>query len=718
MPRYLKIAALVVGAILTLLVLALAVIAATFNPNDYKGTVIKLVQEKTGRTLALPGELKLTFYPRLGAQLGQLSLSERGAPNEFIGVERAHVSLALLPLLARNVVVDRVDVEGLRANIVRNADGSLSFDDLLVRKPEDPEAAKEGGSGKVRFAIDGIKVKDAKLSVDDRKEGRKIDLKITRFESGPIANKVASKMSLNGLLHVDKPGMNYVIDISSGFKLDLDNKRIALDKLDAAVNGAITAANTLNFSAKGNVDIDWGHADLASSGLVFKSTYSFAGRTIHAELNLPSFKSAAKQLKLPGLALALDVDDIKGELKAKGSLAGNVAIDLDAMRFNAPDMALAFDGKKAGRALAGKLTLGLAADMPKQTVSTTVKGKLDESTIDARFGMRGFATPLYDLNLTIDKIDADRYRTKASAAAPATTSSGAPAAPEAQIDLSALKGLQVNGKVQIGSLRAGGLNVANLSADLRSGGSRFAVSPMSAKLYGGSLNGALNLEFSASDKAPNIALDASLAGIELGALLKDVMQKAPIDGKGDVQLAVSTHGDTVSAMKRALGGSARLRLADGSVSGFNLAKIVRDAKARLDALKGNAPSTGTATVQDKTDFTELTASFKIANGVARNDDLMAKTPLFRLTGAGDIDIGKDKLDYLAKATVVATLQGQGGPELEALKGITVPVRLHGPFTAVGWQIDFKSMVTEGVKQKAQEKVKDKLKDALKGLFGK
>jgi AsmA protein len=719
MPRFLKIAALVVGSVLTLLVLALAVIAATFNPNDYKGTIIKLVMDKTGRTLALPGELKLTFYPRLGAQLGKVSLSERGAPAEFVGVDSAHVSLALLPLLANNVVVDRVDVDGLRANVVRRQDGSLSFDDLLVRKPDDGEP-RQAASSAVKFAIDSIKVRNARLHIDDRKEGRKIELKDVNLESGPIANKVDSKMSLRASIHIDKPGLNGMIDISSRFKLDLDAKRLALDKLEARMNGAITAANTLNVSATGNMEVDWGHADVASGGLVLTSHSSFAGRTINTKLTLPPFKSAAKQLKLPELALALDIDDVKGGLKAKGSLAGNVAIDLEAMRFNAPAMALVMDGSKGSHALAAKLTLGLAADLPKQTINTTLKGKLDESTIDARFGMRGFATPLLDLNLIIDKIDADRYRTPATASAvpAAAAEPGAAPAAEVPIDLSALKGLNLNGSIQVGSLRAGGLNVAKLAADIRSGGSRFAVSPISAKLYGGGMSGALNLEFSASDQAPHIALDQTLTGIELGALLKDVMKKAPIDGRGDVQLAVSTRGSTIGAMKRALGGSAKLRLADGSVSGFNLAKIVRDAKAKLDAIKGNAPSNGTASVQDKTDFTELTASFKIAGGVARNDDLAAKTPLFRLAGAGDIDIGKDRLDYLAKATVVATLQGQGGPELEALKGVTLPVRLSGPFTAVAWQIDFKALVTDTVKQKATEKVKDKLKDALKGLFGK
>lgn len=54
--------------------------------------------------------------------------------------------------------------------------------------------------------------------------------------------------------------------------------------------------------------------------------------------------------------------------------------------------------------------------------------------------------------------------------------------------------------------------------------------------------------------------------------------------------------------------------------------------------------------------------------------------------------------------------------MQALKGLTVPVRLNGPFTAIGWKIDVASLVGDTVKKKAEERVMDGLKDKLKGLF--
>ena len=96
----------------------------------------------------------------------------------------------------------------------------------------------------------------------------------------------------------------------------------------------------------------------------------------------------------------------------------------------------------------------------------------------------------------------------------------------------------------------------------------------------------------------------------------------------------------------------------------------------------------------------------------------------RLGGNGDINIGADSLDYLAKATLVATAAGQDGKDADALKGVTIPVRISGPFASLGYTLDFNAMMKGAAQQKFDEKKKelkskaqDKPKDQLKGLFG-
>src|SRR4051812_13006506 len=110
MNKLLKYSLFGLGGLIVLLVIVIAVVAATFNPNDYKPLIVKLVQEKKQRTLHIDGDIQLAFWPKIGANLGKVSLSEHNSPQEFAAIDGLKVSLALLPLLQKQLVVDTVYV--------------------------------------------------------------------------------------------------------------------------------------------------------------------------------------------------------------------------------------------------------------------------------------------------------------------------------------------------------------------------------------------------------------------------------------------------------------------------------------------------------------------------------------------------------------------------------------------------------------------------------
>ena len=97
-----------------------------------------------------------------------------------------------------------------------------------------------------------------------------------------------------------------------------------------------------------------------------------------------------------------------------------------------------------------------------------------------------------------------------------------------------------------------------------------------------------------------------------------------------------------------------------------------------------------------------------------DNDLSIKSPLLRVGGEGDINIGEDSLNYLVKASVVGTSKGQGGRDVDDLKGLTVPVRLSGPLTAPKYTIDFGAMVTDVAKQKVEERLTSEIGKRLGG----
>lgn len=794
MPKILKYILAGIAALLVLLVAAMGIVAATFDPNDYKPLAIRLVKEKTQRTLSIPGEIKLSFFPKIGADLGRLSISERNDSAEFAAVDRAKVSLALIPLLSRQLVVDRVAIDGLRLNIRRARDGSANVDDLLTKEESG------GGGEQIGFDIDSVDISNARILYDDRQQARRLELANLQLETGKIANGVPSTLKLAADIKGNQPDIDAHVAAKTGFTLDLAGKHYVLKGLDAELKGALAGFTGLALKLVGDADLKPDARRFALDGIKLGASGKRAQQTVSAKFdipklvvahtqvsggklsgelrltegtrdvtanfNVPAFEGTPQAFKLP--ALTLDVAIKENKLHADVKISGALAGDIDKLLFNSPNMMLTLMGEQEGTALSGYMAAPLVVnlktqmidlpklsadfnlpnpgggsltlkaggnagvDLGKKSVSAALSGKLDQSAFNAKLGLADFSTPRYTFDIGIDRLDLDRYRTKPdSKAAPAKT-----AAAEKPMDFSALRKLHAAGSVRVASFKAANISASNVRFDVRAANGKLDVSPLAANLYGGSLAGAFSV---AAANPARFTLRQNLAGINLGPLLKDAIGKAQVEGRGNVQLDVAAAGATITQIKKSLNGSARMELRDGAVRGINVAQAVRGAKAKIDVLRGGgeaAAQSGTGSDAEKTDFSELAATFHINNGVARNDDLNIKSPLIRVAGSGDINIGEDRLDYLARTTVVGSLQGQGGPELAALKGLTVPVRLSGPFDALGWRVDVAGMASDIAKQKLDEikdelkekarksleeqktKTRDQLKEQLKGLLGK
>ena len=305
--------------------------------------------------------------------------------------------------------------------------------------------------------------------------------------------------------------------------------------------------------------------------------------------------------------------------------------------------------------------------------------------------------------LAADQVNLDRYLPPPPPK-PAGGAAPAPAKPEEPIDLSGLKGLNLKGDLKIDQLIASNVKLEKVHLGVKAAGGKVDAEPLTADLYQGKLSGAASVNAN-SDR---FALRADLGGVALGPLLKDALNNEMLEGKGDVALDVQTGGNTVSAMKKALAGNARLSLKDGGLKGINLDEVIRK-------LKKQPPQSSS----QRTDFSELTASFVIKNGVAHNDDLSAKAPALRLSGAGDVNIGANAIDYLAKVSFVASSTGQGGKDPGDLSGKTLPVKIDGPLDAPQFHPDLNALLRDVVKEqagRAEDKLKERAKERIRDLF--
>ncbi|MFH1557492.1 MAG: AsmA family protein, partial [Pseudomonadota bacterium] len=583
MNKILKYTFLTVGGIGAVLLAVAAYVAVTFNPNDYKPQIVQLVKQRFDRTLRINGDIKLTFYPSLGADLGRLTLSERASEKEFAAVDAARVALQLMPLLSRELIVSRIEVRGLRANLVKHKDNSTNVDDLTgreTRKPKQTPSAEDQSAQKpLQFNIDHVLIEDAKLSYIDEGSGAKYTLNKLYLKTGRIVAATPSDIELALALGANQPEMNIDVRLKARLAFVLDSRQFRLEALDFGAKGEAVGISLAALSIKGSAEGD------------------------------------AKTVK--SRDFALDIEIKHGDNMLKGKLTGPLAVDLGAQTVDLNEFVanLAFtDAKSARGPVAVNLTGSAHADIPKQRASLAFSTKFDDSTVTGKASLAKFSPPSYVFDVNVDRLDVDRYtgaKSQGSGVSDATAGKAEPA-----LDFSALKSLQANGSVKIGSLKLANLKAQNVRLEAKAGGGRLELNPLSASLYQGTMSGSMSLVAAA---APQIAVRQNLAGISIGPLLKDAVDNDMLEGRGNVALDVSGQGETVSAIKKALNGSVSLNLADGALKGINVAATIRAAKARLGSLKGE--TTQAPNAAEKTDFTELKASFAIKNGIAQNSDL-------------------------------------------------------------------------------------------------
>ena len=413
-------------------------------------------------------------------------------------------------------------------------------------------------------------------------------------------------------------------------------------------------------------------------------------------------------------SLQLDVDLKQPEQAFKVKFTSPVTGSIEAQQFNLSDLKLALNAtgdKLPGKSISSELKGSIQADLSRQSIEANLAGGLLQSQIKAKLAVNNFSVPMIRYDLEIDKFDADPYMPKKTAAETKEQAKSKKAEPEQPFDLSALKTLNLEGSLRIGSLKAANVKVAQLRVDVKAHNGQVNIAPLSAKMYQGSVDGRASLNAATYD----FTVNEKLTGIEIAPLMKDAAELEVVEGKGNVVLDLTTQGNTVSALKKALNGKASVDLANGAIKGINLNKLVQGLQ---NLSKDTKIETVGVNKNEKTDFSEFKASFKIKNGVAHNDDLSVKTTVLRIAGNGDIDIGHDNLNYNAKVIFAKTDTG---------KTATLPVGVSGAFDDLKIKVDYTALLKDVAKQKldekkdqlkddARNKARDELKKGLKGLF--
>ncbi|MDQ6963309.1 MAG: AsmA family protein [Mariprofundales bacterium] len=244
---------------------------------------------------------------------------------------------------------------------------------------------------------------------------------------------------------------------------------------------------------------------------------------------------------------------------------------------------------------------------------------------------------------------------------PPTT--GAAGSGSVEPDLRSFASWQADIRLAIDTLTIHNLDLTHFQVAAAGKEGRYRLDPLSFALAGGQVREVATININHYPLTWTESLH--LKGVEVGPVLRKLANIDTLDGT--LVMKTSLHGSGIVAAHatKRLSGSGSLSLRNGSIKGFDIAGTLRN----LTSFQHNRGA-------ERTDFSALSASFTIRNGVVDNRDLFISSPLFRLTGYGTVDLVAKQLDYHAKPKLVGTLIGQGDT-LPVRKGLAVPVAITG-----------------------------------------
>ncbi len=650
---------LIAVAVILVVIVAGLLVAPAFIPVDtYKGQIQTAARDATGRELTIDGDISLSLLPRLAIEVENVSFANApgAAEPQMASIEKLAVELQILPLLSREVKLDRLVL--VRPNILLEVDAKgrpnwifetaqAKADTPSTAEPSQPDAAG-GGTAVANVALGEVRLEGGRLAYRDARSGAayevedvNMDVSLASLDS-PL--KAEGGLVWNGKtvsldLTADRPRAFLEGGTSSlGLKIESDPVRLSYD-------GSLDKAQTIQMAAA-------------------------------LELEVPSIRDLAAWAGAP---LVFEGDGL-GPFSIKGKLSATPT------RFAFTEAEIGLDGM-AGR---GAVTADVSGAKPD------IQGELK-----------------------LDVLDANKYLPPEAArgdAEPESAGGGEPAGDpgpqewsDEPIDLAGLKAVNLDFELGVQGIRVRKIAIGESALRVAIKDGLLTADLRQLKLYEGI--GRAELALDGRGASPSLRKSFTLTGVNAGALLTDAADFDRLEGSGDIEISLSAAGKSQKAMVQTLDGDGAIKFVDGAIRGINLAQMIRNVTSAFTDTSG----------AQKTDFAELSGTFKITRGILRNDDLVLLNPLLRVNGAGTADLPKRTVKYRIEPKAVGSLEGQGGEA--ALKGIAVPVIVEGPWHDLTYRPDLAAVIGGGL-GKVTESPKDALKGAkdagetlLKGLTG-
>ena len=761
--------------ILTVLViLIVAAIGLVFLlPAEKIGELASAEMEKTtGRTLTLSGSFRPTIYPVLGVKTGPLTISNAdwAAEPYMISAQGASVGVGLSALLGGDLEIKRLLLDTPVIHLERRVDGVANWE--LSGAGDSGSTNGNAGSGNTAstgsVTLDKGTISDGLVTFKDAttqqniviKEinadfalpksaatavngsaiwnGRKanIDLSVAdlgKLLGGQVTNLVGSvsmgklQASLNGQAMM-ATGAAPLVNGQYSFSLpDMDALR---DIIGAELPDVLK--DTSNLSSKGTIMVSDAGVNLTGDG-----TATMNSLPIDAQFELTGPENWAETLRIHATLNVTGRDAFRFEWEGLvNGKTGNADGTIDFKANNLPAMLKAVGqeiGFPEGTGQTAKVKGVVRVRDGKNTLSKATFG-LDQNVFQGQAELAFDSLPYIAANLTAGDLDFSAFASdEGEAGGSAANSGGSSSSGGWSKDPIRITGLDainadVNLVAQSVDLGVSKLGRTDVKARLRGGALRLTLREVRA--YQGVITGIVSFS---GGNAVTFNSDIVAKGVQLEPLLGRLLDLHRLTGSGNTTMKMSGTGGSMYQIMHSLSGDGTLRINKGSFKGIDLAAMMRNLKQAFGGFEG------------ATEFSSLTGTFKMKDGVLQNIDMLLVSPLFKAEGKGQINVGEQNMNYRvtpsslsedAKFSVPVDITGHWSnlkfrPDLKGLVDLLLEGQLEEEKAAL--EEKAKAALAEKLKiqadeqgdtisledkakQKVEDKVKDEVGNLLKGLF--
>ncbi len=255
--RFIKVLSSVIFSLLIILAIGAYLAIRHFDLNQYKSYVEEIVQRETGRRLKINGDaaVAISLVPTIEINDVELANAEWANDSQMIKVKKIEVKFALLPLLKKQIVIDRILLRQPEVYLQKKADGIVNWDFGAVQPVSGASEIVAGGQAigaeNVKqnpqlafwagFAARDVLLENGVVQYIDGKDMQQVDIKRLAVNIPDVDGKIVSDFdivyngtpisgrgtfgSINALMREDEP-----------YPVLLD---VSVCKLDIAINGSI-----------------------------------------------------------------------------------------------------------------------------------------------------------------------------------------------------------------------------------------------------------------------------------------------------------------------------------------------------------------------------------------------------------------------------------------------------------------------------------------------